>query len=224
MTILAYFVTISVLRISSAMSYGFTLAGILGQKRNGKYLPDKKFGLPHTKEADQNDRMKNVRILAAASTDSTFEGTKAPENDESVLGAFYEVREHGNNQLYGVLSTGGKNRKAFIHNTPMINNSLKLSFTVPLNMIRTTFLPIGYPNSVPPEYLTYQKYNTLQDFCSYLRGIMSTQAILEGMGVGRSDVTALQVYRIINIESLNYIRTLLIRPLFNGSLKMGLHY
>ena len=60
------------------------------------------------------------------------------------------------------------------------------------NSMMRTFLPIGYPSSVPAEYLTYQIYNIVQDFCSYLRGVMSTQAILEGMGVGRSDVTALQ--------------------------------
>jgi hypothetical protein len=32
----------------------------------------------------------------------------------------------------------------------------------------------------------------LQDFCSYLRGIMATGAVLEGMGVGRAEATALQ--------------------------------
>jgi hypothetical protein len=56
--------------------------------------------------------------------------------------------------------------------------------------LKSIFLPVGYPSSVPNEYLEFQKWNLLQDFCSYLRGIMSTQAILVGMGVGRSDVTA----------------------------------
>ena len=62
--------------------------------------------------------------------------------------------------------------------------------------LRKTFknivLPLGYPHSTPPEYTEFQLYNILQDFCSYLRAVMSTQAVLEGFGVGRSDVTSVQ--------------------------------
>lgn len=61
-----------------------------------------------------------------------------------------------------------------------------------INLFRTTFLPAGYPESVPPEYLQFQIWNTIQDLCSYLRGIMSTRAVLEGLGVGKADVTAVQ--------------------------------
>lgn len=53
-----------------------------------------------------------------------------------------------------------------------------------------TFIPSGYPDSVPMEYLNFQKWNLLQDFCSYLRGIMMTKALLAGIGVGRADITA----------------------------------
>lgn len=61
-----------------------------------------------------------------------------------------------------------------------------------ISISRSLFLPIGYPNTVPKEYTTYQFWNILQDFCSYLRNIMSTRAMLEGIGVGRSDTTAIQ--------------------------------
>ena len=40
--------------------------------------------------------------------------------------------------------------------------------------------------------MRYQKWNLVQDACSYLRGVMSTQAILTGMGVGRTDITTLE--------------------------------
>lgn len=77
-----------------------------------------------------------------------------------------------------------------------------------VSALKNTFLPIGYPISVPPEYSTFQVWNILQgchihsftylslmdlyiDFCSYLRGIMGTKAILEGLGVGRADATSL---------------------------------
>lgn len=57
-------------------------------------------------------------------------------------------------------------------------------------ILRDLFLPVGYPLTVPQEYSTFQLWNIIQDLCSYLRGIMSTRALLEGMGVGRADTTA----------------------------------
>lgn len=40
-----------------------------------------------------------------------------------------------------------------------------------LDMIQHSFLPVGYPASVRPEYMTYQIYDSLQALCSYLRGL-----------------------------------------------------
>ena len=56
------------------------------------------------------------------------------------------------------------------------------------SLVASTFLPAGFPHSVPREYAAFQRWNLLQDLCSYLRNIMSTRALLEGMGVGRADV------------------------------------
>ena len=50
--------------------------------------------------------------------------------------------------------------------------------------ICSIFLPSGYPESVRPEYLRFQVYDTLQAACSYLRNILTTSAILRGAGVG----------------------------------------
>ena len=50
--------------------------------------------------------------------------------------------------------------------------------------ICSIFLPAGYPESVRPEYLRFQAYDTLQAACSYLRNILTTSAILRGAGVG----------------------------------------
>uniref|UniRef100_A0A1Q3EYV5 Uncharacterized protein n=2 Tax=Culex tarsalis TaxID=7177 RepID=A0A1Q3EYV5_CULTA len=49
------------------------------------------------------------------------------------------------------------------------------------------FLPAGYPDSVSSDYLAYQKWDTLQAFCSTISGTLTTHAILKGVGVG-SDV------------------------------------
>lgn len=62
----------------------------------------------------------------------------------------------------------------------------------PLKLLKQTFLPIGFPSSIPPDYLPYQFWNLLQDLCSYLRGILAARAVLISMGVGRSEATAYQ--------------------------------
>lgn len=74
--------------------------------------------------------------------------------------------------------------------SPVISIQRALRFTT--DLLKSTFLPTGFPASVPPEYLQFQIWNTIQDLCSYLRGIMSTRAVLEGLGVGKADVTAVQ--------------------------------
>lgn len=56
-------------------------------------------------------------------------------------------------------------------------------------LLRSVFLPVGWPGSVSPEYLRFQAFNIVQDLSTYLRGILATKAILEGMGVGRDDTT-----------------------------------
>lgn len=49
------------------------------------------------------------------------------------------------------------------------------------------FLPAGYPDSVSTDYIAYQKWDTVQAFCSTISGTLTTHAILKGVGVG-SDV------------------------------------
>lgn len=58
-------------------------------------------------------------------------------------------------------------------------------------VLASVFLPDGYPSSVRPEYVTYQCYDTVQALCSYLRGILTTTAILEASGVGKEAASPL---------------------------------
>ena len=53
-----------------------------------------------------------------------------------------------------------------------------------LDEVKSVFLPVGYPESVRPEYLRFQAFDTLQAACSYLRGVLTTSAMLRGAGVG----------------------------------------
>lgn len=61
----------------------------------------------------------------------------------------------------------------------------------PSRILRDLFLPVGYPHSVRPEYMAYQFYDSLQGLCSYLRGVVSTSAVLTAAGVGNADATAM---------------------------------
>ena len=56
--------------------------------------------------------------------------------------------------------------------------------------LRSLLLPEGYPHTVTEDYLEFQIWDTLQAVCSYLRGILCTQAVLTGVGVGDSAKTA----------------------------------
>eukprot|EP00884_Botryococcus_braunii_P002004 jgi/Botrbrau1/11804/Bobra.0224s0010.2 len=48
------------------------------------------------------------------------------------------------------------------------------------------FLPEGYPESVPADYLPYQFWDSIQALCSYVRGILTSEAILSGAGYNES--------------------------------------
>ena len=60
-----------------------------------------------------------------------------------------------------------------------------------VRLSRDLFLPIGYPSSVAEGYLEYQFYDSLQGLCSYLRGVVSTSAVLSAAGVGDAEATAM---------------------------------
>eukprot|EP00667_Euglena_gracilis_P010847 EG_transcript_11055 len=64
------------------------------------------------------------------------------------------------------------------------------SGNVAVRALRSLLLPEGYPHSVTPDYLEFQIWDTVQAVCSYLRGILCTQAVLTGVGVGDAAATA----------------------------------
>ena len=70
------------------------------------------------------------------------------------------------------------------------NKRTPFSGGVKLPSLKAAFLPAGWPQSVPEEYLRFQQLNCLQDACSYMRSVIATKAILSGMGVGNAETTA----------------------------------
>ncbi|KER29319.1 hypothetical protein T265_04061 [Opisthorchis viverrini] len=53
------------------------------------------------------------------------------------------------------------------------------------------FLPKGYPNSVSPDYLEYQIWDTVQALASSVTGALAAQSVLIGVGVGDVKATIL---------------------------------
>ena len=55
--------------------------------------------------------------------------------------------------------------------------------------IAAAFLPEGFPASTSSDYLPYQLYDSIQGLCSYVRGMLASQALLAGVGVGSAAAT-----------------------------------
>eukprot|EP00127_Corallochytrium_limacisporum_P000278 Clim_evm25s9 gene=Clim_evmTU25s9 len=51
-----------------------------------------------------------------------------------------------------------------------------------------TFLPLGYPQSVPNNYLPYAKWQFVQVLFGTMAGVLSTQALLFAVGMGKGAV------------------------------------
>nr|KAF7413227.1 hypothetical protein H0235_013078 [Vespula pensylvanica] len=60
-----------------------------------------------------------------------------------------------------------------------------------LSIIKDVFLPQGFPDSVHPDYVPYQIWDTVQAFASTIMGTLTTHSIMQGVGVGESTATPL---------------------------------
>ncbi|KAJ5487857.1 hypothetical protein N7530_002157 [Penicillium desertorum] len=58
-----------------------------------------------------------------------------------------------------------------------------------VSSLADVFLPSGYPQSVSDDYLPYQIFDSLQAFCSSIAGLLSSRAVLQGVGVGNANAS-----------------------------------
>ena len=75
--------------------------------------------------------------------------------------------------------------------TSTVATTTRRFLQAPKQVLVDLFLPLGFPHSVDPSYLPYQWYDSLQGLCSYLRGVVSTSAVLTAAGVGNAEATAM---------------------------------
>ncbi|CAB0001192.1 unnamed protein product [Nesidiocoris tenuis] len=68
------------------------------------------------------------------------------------------------------------------------------------NTLKGIFLPEGYPESVSQDYTEYQMWDTLQACASTITGTLSTKVILESVGVGKNEASAVSAAVTWNIK------------------------
>ncbi|KAL2041213.1 hypothetical protein N7G274_006158 [Stereocaulon virgatum] len=86
--------------------------------------------------------------------------------------------------------------------------------------ILSIFLPTGYPSSVTDDYMWYQIYDSLQAFSSSIAGLLSSRAVLEGVGVGDASAspTAALLLSVLQ-DSMGRIATILFAHRLGTSLE-----
>ncbi|KAM3203394.1 protein root UVB sensitive 3 [Capsicum annuum] len=65
------------------------------------------------------------------------------------------------------------------------------AFTHISQRILQAFVPEGFPTSVTPDYVPFQVWDSLQGLSTYVRMMLSTQALLSAIGVGEKSATVI---------------------------------
>ena len=67
----------------------------------------------------------------------------------------------------------------------IVQEDISSSCSAPLlERLLRGFMPEGYPDSVTSDYLEFQIWDSVQALMSYVRGMLCSQAIMTGIGVG----------------------------------------
>jgi len=112
--------------------------------------------------------------------------------DDTSMTSIYHILDNHDSNNYIVKATNEREEKT------MYKESFLKGLGNIKNVVKTTFLPIGYPQKTPKGYLSYSIWSWIQDLSTQLRAVLATQRVLEGVGVGKEGATALSA-------SLNFI-------------------
>ncbi|KAA8498329.1 Protein root UVB sensitive 2, chloroplastic [Porphyridium purpureum] len=58
------------------------------------------------------------------------------------------------------------------------------------DMIKTIYMPDGFPHTVTKDYLAFTQWRTLQNLASSVMAVLSTEALFFGLGVGKKNTAA----------------------------------
>ncbi|PKX95697.1 RUS1 family protein [Aspergillus novofumigatus IBT 16806] len=124
--------------------------------------------------------------MAISDARNTIAFTEVDEtNNPTATYVYSEAHEHANNPHEKSLSKRARVEVMHPSSTPPSPWSLMTFF----NLLVDVFLPSGYPNSVTDDYLPYQIFDSLQAFCSSIAGLLSSRAVLQGVGVGNANAS-----------------------------------
>ncbi|KAI9643382.1 hypothetical protein NHQ30_008001 [Ciborinia camelliae] len=126
---------------------------------------------------------------------------KAAEGKESPIKeiqAKYDQVKHDHPLEIKEMNQSGKLLATYIHSHTTSNGEKRGRIDVDIPKGPSTwvmsivgaFMPVGYPDSVTLDYTPYQFYDSIQAFASTIAGLLSSRAVLQGLGVGDSTASA----------------------------------
>jgi hypothetical protein len=151
---------------------------VVGQKNPNDHHHDKKKGREQGNDGDSVVVTNNNAVK-----DNVQPSRRRPTSTTATIPNYCSNRDETDD-----CNTNATTKKLLVvqHHTTFL---CKLSQKTKL-VLYHLFLPTGYPQSVKAGYIQYQTYDSIQGLCSYLRGVISTSAILTAAGVGNANATA----------------------------------
>lgn len=141
---------------------------------------------------------KPVALEIGASPPSSSMGDKSidPTDSELVRAIEFDIRPLCANEPSVRYLRQGEHLIPTVRGIPLGNNTVSrywmcCSIQGIMRECQEMFLPVGYPDSVSEDYLQFQCWDTIQAMCSYLRGVLATQSVLQSVGVGDDKATPL---------------------------------
>ncbi|PPJ56194.1 hypothetical protein CBER1_10340 [Cercospora berteroae] len=131
----------------------------------------------------------------------------------------FRIREYGDadNVVATYVQSLGSEKESRVD---VIRPENSKSITSLWNKTLDVFLPVGFPHSVTDDYLEYQIYDSLQAFSSSIAAMLSSRAVLEGVGVGDATANATTALLLsILQDSVGRITTILFAHRFGLSLE-----
>ncbi|CAN8305290.1 unnamed protein product [Cochlearia groenlandica] len=107
-----------------------------------------------------------------------------------------ELSDHNKSSITLEEWNGSSSTKLFRTATITASSSLSIErssnrFNQVWRRVLQAFVPEGFPGSVTPDYVGFQLWDTLQGISTYIKMMLSTQALLGAIGVGETSATVI---------------------------------
>ncbi|WOL04315.1 hypothetical protein Cni_G13036 [Canna indica] len=100
---------------------------------------------------------------------------------------------------------------------PSFHHSLNSSWRMCRDIVLRLLLPEGYPHSVSSDYLEYSLWRGVQGVASQISGVLSTQALLYAVGLGKGAIPTAAAVSWVLKDGIGYLSKILLS-------KFGRHF